>query len=590
MLHYLKDINKNHRLKVIFLSGALLGGIIFLLLFGVHILDVTYVDRMIVRAGVEDLPQHYLAWEYFRNSAWSFPLGNINNLIYPDSISIVYSDSIPLFAIFFKLFNPILPTSFQYFGIWTLLCFMLQGAFASLITYRFSKSNIISLIYSVFFILSTIVLKRTFYHSALSAHWLILAAFAIWFYKNEFKSKKQVLILFTALNALTITIEAYFIPLIFGVMMCCLLQDVIDTKKFKLALATIVSSFVAILATAWIFGYFTSNISPATIGLGVFSFNLNGLFNSYGYSAIFPTLPLYVFGQDEGIAYLGLGIFILFGFSVIHLITRLCVACLKKRIKFSKILHFIPWIILLGVFTFFAVSPEISYGSKLLFTIHWPTSIFNILSIFRSSGRFIWPVFYAILIFCIYEFSIFYKTSFNIIKLKSKIKLKSILITIFLMMLLAVQLYDLSPFLKIKHQIITNDVVYDSPFKSDIWNELAKTHKYMYIYGPINELYDVYDVKMLSLYVEKFALDHHQILNAAYLSRDISAEKNIQVSARFDAMKQGAIYNDYMYIFPSLCNVPGPGFGLYYYEIDGIIVGVNTPINGIEELFGNYQN
>jgi len=159
MLHYLKDINKNHRLKVIFLSGALLGGIIFLLLFGVHILDVTYVDRMIVRAGVEDLPQHYLAWEYFRNSAWSFPLGNINNLIYPDSISIVYSDSIPLFAIFFKLFNPILPTSFQYFGIWTLLCFMLQGAFASLITYRFSKSNIISLIYSVFFILSTIVLK-----------------------------------------------------------------------------------------------------------------------------------------------------------------------------------------------------------------------------------------------------------------------------------------------------------------------------------------------------------------------------------------------------------------------------------------------
>jgi len=587
-LQYLKNFNKDHSLKVIFLAGALLGGIIFLLLFGVHILDVTYVDRILVRQGVEDLPQHYLAWEYFRHSAWSFPLGNIDNLIYPESISIVYSDSIPLFAVIFKLFSPILPSSFQYFGIWTLICFILQGAFASLISFHFSKSKAVSLIYSVFFVLSTILLKRTFYHSALSAHWLILAAFSIWLFKNEFKSKKHIIILFAILNALTVTIEAYFTPLVIGIMLCCLFQDVMDTKKWKLTIITIASSFTSILATSWIFGYFSSNISPSTVGLGTFSFNLKGFINTAGDSTIFSEIQLYLPGQLDGNAYLGFGIFVLLGFSFIHLIIRLCIRFHKKRSITLNVKHYIPWITLLVVFILLALSPYITYGDKLVMAIHWPKSVFNILSIFRSSGRFIWPVFYAIFIFCIREVSLFHHNLVNDINKKRGIEYKSsILIVVMMFMLLIAQLYDISPLLEKKNKIISKEVMYESPFQSDVWDELAKSHKYLYISSPIYELYSVYSVQSLSLNLEKFAVDHNMILNAAYLSRDISKDKDSEIAEHFSSMAQGTVYNDYIYIFPSLKDVPGAEYGLHYYSISGITVGVNTPISGLDEIYLN---
>jgi len=587
-LQYLKKFNKDHSLKIIFLAGALLGGIIFLLLFGVHILDVTYVDRILVRQGVEDLPQHYLAWECFRHSAWSFPLGNIDNLIYPENISIVYSDSIPLFAVIFKLFSPILPSSFQYFGIWTLLCFMLQGAFASLISYHFSKSKVISLIYSVFFVLSTILLKRTFYHSALSAHWLILAAFAIWLFKNEFKSKKHIIILFAILNALTVTIEAYFTPLVIGIMLCFLFQDVIDTKKWKLTIITIASSFVAILATTWIFGYFSSNISPSTVGLGMYSFNLKGFINTAGDSSIFSEIKLYLPGQLDGNAYLGFGIFVLLGFSFIHLIVSFFKHCLKKGLVALNVKHYIPWITLLVVFIMLALSPQITYGEKLLISINWPTSVINILSIFRSSGRFIWPVFYVIFIFCIREVSLFQKNIIaNMNKKKGINYISSILIVVMMLMLLVAQLYDISPLLNKKNKIISKEVVYASPFQSDVWDELAKTHKYLYISSPIYELYWDYGVQSISLNLEKFAVDHNMILNAAYLSRDISKEKDIEITEHFSNMAQGAVYDDYIYIFPNLKDVPGSGYGLHYYSISGFTVGVNTAINGLDEIYFN---
>ena len=40
--------------------------------------------------------------EAYRNSDWHFPIGMIDSLVYPNQTSVIYTDSIPLFAIFFK--------------------------------------------------------------------------------------------------------------------------------------------------------------------------------------------------------------------------------------------------------------------------------------------------------------------------------------------------------------------------------------------------------------------------------------------------------------------------------------------------------
>lgn len=78
-----------------------------------------------------DPATHWLGWQFFRQAPLlQWPLGA--NRAYGMEIgsSIVFTDSIPIMAFIFKPFSAWLPETFQYIGIWVLLCFMLQAYFA----------------------------------------------------------------------------------------------------------------------------------------------------------------------------------------------------------------------------------------------------------------------------------------------------------------------------------------------------------------------------------------------------------------------------------------------------------------------------
>ncbi len=128
-----------------FLLGAALGIVVFLLLYGPSTLDVTY-DSWIYNGYVEeDIIQRYAGWLYYRAAPWSWPLTVAENLSQPYGASIVFTDSLPLAAAFFKLLGPLLPATFQYFGWINLLNFALQGSFAVLLVRRFGLGRWYSL-------------------------------------------------------------------------------------------------------------------------------------------------------------------------------------------------------------------------------------------------------------------------------------------------------------------------------------------------------------------------------------------------------------------------------------------------------------
>ena len=94
-----------------FLYPLLLGAIAFFIVVGFEPLNPINAGWILGRL---DPTQHYLGWLFYRNSEWTFPIG-LNPLFGQDlSSSIVYSDSIPLLAIPFKLLGPILPERFHY--------------------------------------------------------------------------------------------------------------------------------------------------------------------------------------------------------------------------------------------------------------------------------------------------------------------------------------------------------------------------------------------------------------------------------------------------------------------------------------------
>lgn len=92
------------------LTGALLGVLVFLAVYGVRVLDPTSVD-WILNSLSPDPIQHYLGWELFRRSPVHLPyIGANYNAVYPFRTSVLFTDSLPLAALFFKLLGGILPT------------------------------------------------------------------------------------------------------------------------------------------------------------------------------------------------------------------------------------------------------------------------------------------------------------------------------------------------------------------------------------------------------------------------------------------------------------------------------------------------
>ena len=90
--------------------------------------------------------------------------------------SVVFTDSIPVAALLFKLARDALPDHFQYFGMWTFACYILQGGFGWLISGLFTRIALQRLAMTALFVLSPLLPDRGIGHYALMAHWLVLAA------------------------------------------------------------------------------------------------------------------------------------------------------------------------------------------------------------------------------------------------------------------------------------------------------------------------------------------------------------------------------------------------------------------------------
>jgi hypothetical protein len=190
----------------LYINPLIIGFGIFVCMGGLYILPPDSIDW--IMAAYFDPQTSYLGWEFFRHTPlWQFPIGANPALGLDISSSIVFTDSIPLLAIFFKPFSPWLGNVFQYFGLWLMLCYMLQYFFAyKLISYFTTDTftdtfTFIQIIGACFFVLAPAFLMRTTMHMALSGHWLILAAFCIFFAERFLSWRWLVLLSFNKVGS-----------------------------------------------------------------------------------------------------------------------------------------------------------------------------------------------------------------------------------------------------------------------------------------------------------------------------------------------------------------------------------------------------
>ncbi len=383
--------------------------VLFLYIFGAPTLNPHHTNWLIEG----DSEVFYYGFNFFNHEAWTHPLGKIISYSFPESSSIVYTDSIPWLALLGKIFGQ--GSVFQYFGIWVALCFLLQGGFAFLLLTETGIPFLTSILGSFFFLFLPTFLNRTYQdtkHYTLVGQFFVLIGIFLFTGEKRRKNLKFWLIAFGAslgVHLYLTFILGFFFLISFSIEE---LKALFRKKEFYFSIAGL--GFLA-----YELGYFAIPVQNSTAGgFGFYAMNLAGPFDSYNRSLVLPALP-HVVNYHEGYQYFGLGFIALLGITLFSSEKRkalgsslkttfqshweawfaLILLCTSFQIMFLdfKFMEWATFPILTAIYFYFrkkdGIHPARIFGEAALLFL----AIFACGRIFRATGRFFWIPEYLLL-------------------------------------------------------------------------------------------------------------------------------------------------------------------------------------------------
>jgi hypothetical protein len=520
----------------IVILGALLSVVYFVAVLGTKILDFQYMEWLMTRF---DPAQHFLGWNFFRNESWNLPLGKIENFGYPQGTSILYTDSIPILAFVFKIFAVLLPQNFQYFGLWILLCYILQGIFGFILVRSITQIVSIQILSVMFFIISPIMLWRAYGHEALMAHWILLVGIILFLKRDRFPIYKWLLLV-----TISLLVHPYIFFMVTGLFLVQLFDMSIMKKivAFKFLVMYFLILAVDIVFILWLEGYFVLGQTGTTGGFGHYNYNLTSFFNPQGWSnGLIQDRPTSTTGQYEGFSYFGAGIIIVLSWAFFQILQKPFLLKVPRKYLLGLSIIFASYLAL-------AISNIVTFDNHTILTIPINDILASLLGIFRASGRLIWPLYYMIIFFALYV----------LIKGSSK---KTIIIL--LSTSLFIQYYDLSKKMEEFHGIYNKSYVVNNPIKSDFWSFVSSHFEHI-VYIPLKD--DEY------LPFAYFASNHTMTLNIGYFARQNYEKRSTANEQQRKELLNGSYNDKTLYIIDKSVINQYLLKGLEIYNIDGYFV------------------
>ncbi|MEA5050802.1 MAG: DUF6311 domain-containing protein [Oscillospiraceae bacterium] len=515
------------RTAALALCGALIGAAAFFLIFGARGLNVTddswiysgYVDR--------DIVQHYTGWLFYRQAPLSYPFCISGAMNYPYGTSALFTDSIPVACVLFRLLEPLLPQTFQYFGLWVLLCFVLQGVFASLTLSMLTDSAAANLLGTALLVFSPVMIERCYRHTALGSQFLILAAFYLYF-KNKrqpykFRAGYLLLSLFAPM------IHTYFVPMVCAILFADLVEHAVKKKDYLRSAAFLAANLATILFSFYSVGFFSQSRSDLHSGYGIFCFNFNSLFNPVSsndvrWSQILPSWDV-VFIY-ENFVYLGLGMLLA------CLLIGLYLLVFWKKTKPLGYIKRYP--ALFGVcvcLTLFAVSNIVTINDSRYLLFELPEPIQRLADMLRSSSRMFWPVYYLIFLFVIVFLS-------RRVRPVGRVRAGTLL----LVALLCVQLGDMAPTLYQKHvDFDAGSPHHDDPTDAAFFRENG---------GAFDHIVAIGDQEVIrGMYIDLWAAKNGMTTNDAFFASVDFDQYSAYADAQYEKLLRGEVDDRTLYVF-----------------------------------------
>jgi len=381
------------------IAGILAGFTSFALSVPFSILMPSNIDWLLG----DDPAVSYLSWEFFRRDEWRMPVGLNPDFGLELSSSIVFTDSLPLFAFPAKFLTSSIDSTFQYFGIWILLCFLLQGFYAAKLAFCFGLRWTSSIPLALLTCTLPFHLTRLSYgygHLALFGHFLILGALYLAVRATPFSRTSWILLMTVALLTM-----AYLFLMVFFIFLASCVERARE-RGFDFAFALYIAVTAIWLAiVAYVSGYFATSPESLRVGYGTYNSQLTSLFSSQARGGIYWSQLLaqsrasgLLVGDGEGFGFIGLGGLALVILALGILIRSWTEKALRKREapqrRKDRAIS-TPVLFAAVTLAYLSFARTVSLGNHQI-PIH-PFPFEDLLIRFRSNGRFIWPLAYILI-------------------------------------------------------------------------------------------------------------------------------------------------------------------------------------------------
>lgn len=534
------------------LTGALLGALVFLILYGVRVLAPTCVD-WILNNPSPDPSQHYLGWVFYRRSGWHLPyIGANYSAIYPYRTSILYTDSIPLLAVLGKLLSGVLPAKFQYLGLWGLFCYAMQGGLAQALIARIggvrpneTAKNWASVLGAGVLVLFPALNIRMFAHTALAANWLVLLALWVWLCAEPAKpSAAKLCLWWGALGLLCAGIHLYYLPMVGMVLVAACVQRALEKRGPAAVVLPIISFCGTALAELFL--------------LGAFAANFAGYSNGYLSGADLANLFVPGLGASwEQEIYAGLGTTA----AVLLALVSLLIQRKKAAEFFRRHNHVvIASIVLLVLDAVAAMGNTVTFAGHTLFTVPIPQVFMDFWAMFSSCARLAWLAGMLLAVAACGLVLRFWNGAAAAVLLAACTVLQG---------------FGMREELA-KRFATYHDVAYytDSTRLTDpAWAQLAAGGQFRHL------AFASFDFEHDEFWdLAAFAADHGWTSNSFYMGH-----MDGNLAAVTLAGEMNTLAPDTLYAFIDEDELARNDFALHYYRLDGILLGSVDPIDGLPE-------
>ena len=536
------------------LTGALLGALVFLILYGVRVLDPTCVDWILNNAS-PDPAQHYLGWVFYRRSGWHLPyLGANYSAIYPYRTSILYTDSIPLLAVLGKLLGGVLPARFQYLGLWGLFCYAMQGGLAQALIARVggvrpgnTAKNWASVLGAGVLVLFPALNIRMFAHTALAANWLVLLALWLWLCAEQSENRPtaaKLCLWWGILGLLCAGIHLYYLPMVGMVLVAACVQRVLE-KRGPAAVVLPVASFCgAALAELFV--------------LGAFAANFAGYSNGYLSGADLANLFVPGLGASwEQEIYAGLGTTI----AVVLALAGLLVQHKQAGAFFRRHKNVvIAALVLLVLDAIAATGNTVTFAGRTLFTVPIPQALMDFWAMFSSCARLAWLAGMLLAVAACGLVLRFWQGAAA---------------AVLLALCAAAQGFGQRAELAKRFAAYHDAAYYENTTQltDPAWEQLAASGQFTHL------AFASFDFEHDEFWdLAAFAADHGWTSNSFYMGH-----MDGNLAAVTLAGEMNALAPDTLYAFVDEDALARNDFALHYYRLDGVLLGSVEPIDGLTE-------